>query len=149
MNQVSPEVGSDPAPAHPALRIDGARLWQRLMTLAAIGATPRGGVCRIALTDLDRQGRELFATWAAELGCTLRRDAIGLLQESQQQVLRLDLAMVVAFGQRLGFDNGFLGFLCKFIKSHGVFPFAIIARLPRAGRSETGLGRINKARWIA
>jgi hypothetical protein len=49
------------------------------MTLAAIGATPRGGVCRIALTDLDRQGRELFATWAAELGCTLRRDAIGNL----------------------------------------------------------------------
>ena len=38
MNQVSPEVGSDPAPAHPALRIDGARLWQRLMTLAAIGS---------------------------------------------------------------------------------------------------------------
>ena len=47
-----------------SLRVDGSRLWQRLMTLAAIGATPRGGVCRIALTDLDRQGRELFAAWA-------------------------------------------------------------------------------------
>ena len=49
------------------------------MELAAIGATPRGGVCRIALTDLDRQGRELFLRWAGEMGCTLRRDAIGNL----------------------------------------------------------------------
>jgi N-carbamoyl-L-amino-acid hydrolase len=79
MNHASPAGGSDPAAHHLALRVDGARLWQRLMTLAAIGATPRGGVCRIALTDLDRQGRELFATWAAELDCTLRRDAIGNL----------------------------------------------------------------------
>ncbi|MFM1885733.1 MAG: hypothetical protein RL026_890 [Pseudomonadota bacterium] len=60
-------------------RIDGARLWQRLMDLAAIGATPRGGVCRIALTELDRQGRELFLRWATELGCTVRRDGIGNL----------------------------------------------------------------------
>jgi hypothetical protein len=75
MNESSPQGGA----AAPALHVDGARLWQRLMTLAAIGATPRGGVCRIALTDLDRQGRELFATWAAELGCTLRRDSIGNL----------------------------------------------------------------------
>ena len=60
-------------------RIDGARLWRHLMELAAIGATPRGGVCRIALTELDRQGRELFLHRAAELGCTVRRDAIGNL----------------------------------------------------------------------
>jgi N-carbamoyl-L-amino-acid hydrolase len=63
----------------PSPRINGPRLWQRLMQLAAIGATPRGGVCRIALTELDRQGRELFLRWAAELGCTVRRDAIGNL----------------------------------------------------------------------
>jgi N-carbamoyl-L-amino-acid hydrolase len=59
--------------------IDGERLWQRLMALARIGATPRGGVCRLALTDLDRQGRELFMRWARELGCTVRIDAIGNL----------------------------------------------------------------------
>jgi N-carbamoyl-L-amino-acid hydrolase len=62
-------------PAH----VNGARLWQRLMTLAAIGATPRGGVCRLALSELDRQGREQFTAWARELGCTLRVDAIGNL----------------------------------------------------------------------
>jgi N-carbamoyl-L-amino-acid hydrolase len=60
-------------------RIDSARLWQRLMDLAAIGATPRGGVCRLALTDLDRQGRERVIRWAEGLGCTVRIDAIGNL----------------------------------------------------------------------
>ncbi len=61
------------------LRVDGDRLWQRLMTLARIGATAKGGVCRLALTDLDRQGRALFVEWAQALGCTLRTDAIGNL----------------------------------------------------------------------
>lgn len=60
-----------------ALRIDGARLWQSLMDLARIGGTPKGGVCRIALTDLDRQSRDLFVQWAREAGCSIRIDAIG------------------------------------------------------------------------
>jgi len=59
------------------LRINGARLWQSLMDLAQIGATPKGGVCRLALTELDRQGRDLFVQWAREAGCTVRIDAIG------------------------------------------------------------------------
>ncbi|MBS0508394.1 MAG: M20/M25/M40 family metallo-hydrolase, partial [Proteobacteria bacterium] len=66
-----------PNAALAALRIDGARLWQSLMDLAQIGATPKGGVCRIALTDLDRQGRDLFVQWAQGAGCTIRVDAIG------------------------------------------------------------------------
>ena len=40
------------------LRIDGDRLWRSLMELAQIGATPKGGVARLALTDLDRDGRD-------------------------------------------------------------------------------------------
>ncbi len=36
------------------IRIDGTRLWRSLMEMARIGATPGGGVGRIALTDLDR-----------------------------------------------------------------------------------------------
>ena len=35
------------------LRINGDRLWASLMELAQIGATPKGGVCRLTLTDLD------------------------------------------------------------------------------------------------
>ncbi len=60
-------------------RIDASRLWASLMTLAKIGATPKGGVCRLALSDLDRQARDLFVRWAQEAGCTLRVDAIGNL----------------------------------------------------------------------
>jgi N-carbamoyl-L-amino-acid hydrolase len=47
------------------------------MTMARLGATVKGGVCRLALTDLDRQARELFIRWAREAGCEVRVDAIG------------------------------------------------------------------------
>ena len=59
------------------LRVDGARLWQSLMDLARIGGTEKGGVCRLALTDLDRQGRDLFVSWVEDAGCEVRVDAIG------------------------------------------------------------------------
>lgn len=59
------------------LRINGDRLWQSLMDLAKIGATPKGGVCRLALTDLDRQGRDQFVQWCKEAGCSITIDAIG------------------------------------------------------------------------
>lgn len=57
--------------------INTQRLWQSLMDLAQIGATPKGGVCRLALTDLDRQARDLFIRWCEEAGCTVTVDAIG------------------------------------------------------------------------
>jgi len=47
------------------------------MQLARIGATPRGGVCRLALTELDRQGRDLVVGWLRAAGCEIRIDAIG------------------------------------------------------------------------
>lgn len=57
--------------------IDGGRLWNSLMEMAQIGATPKGGVRRLALSDLDRQGRDLFRRWCEEAGLTVRTDAIG------------------------------------------------------------------------
>ncbi len=59
------------------LTIKGQRLWASLMEMAEIGATPKGGVCRLTLTDLDRQGRDLFCRWAREAGCTIEVDAVG------------------------------------------------------------------------
>jgi N-carbamoyl-L-amino-acid hydrolase len=47
------------------------------MELAGIGATAKGGVCRVALTDLDRQGRELVIQWAREAGLAVTIDRIG------------------------------------------------------------------------
>jgi N-carbamoyl-L-amino-acid hydrolase len=59
------------------LRIDGDRLWASLMELAQIGATPKGGVCRLTLTDLDQQGRDLVTGWARDAGMTVTIDQIG------------------------------------------------------------------------
>ena len=57
--------------------VDSARLWQSLMDLARLGATPKGGVCRLALTDLDRQARDLFVQWTEAAGCSVSVDAVG------------------------------------------------------------------------
>jgi N-carbamoyl-L-amino-acid hydrolase len=45
--------------------------------MAKIGATAAGGCNRQALTDLDRQGRDLFVSWAKAAGCTIAVDAVG------------------------------------------------------------------------
>ncbi len=64
-------------PGIDAMRINGDRLWASLMELAKIGATPKGGVCRLTLTDLDRQGRDLVLSWARDAGMTVVIDKIG------------------------------------------------------------------------
>lgn len=57
--------------------VDGDRLWRSLMEMAEIGATPGGGVGRLALTDLDKAGRDLFVGWCKEAGLEVRIDRMG------------------------------------------------------------------------
>lgn len=57
--------------------VNGSRLWQSLMDLAKIGATVKGGNCRLALTELDGQGRDLVVGWMKEAGLTITVDQIG------------------------------------------------------------------------
>ncbi len=59
------------------ITINAERLWDSLMEMAKIGATEKGGNCRLALTDLDRQGRDLFVRWCEEAGCTVTVDRMG------------------------------------------------------------------------
>lgn len=63
------------------LRVDGARLWRRLEALGEVGAVhgPNGerGNARLALTDEDRQGRDLVVGWMRDLGLAVSVDAIG------------------------------------------------------------------------
>ncbi len=59
------------------LQVNGERLWASLMELAEIGATPKGGVCRLAASDLDGEARRLFIRWCEEAGCTVAVDKIG------------------------------------------------------------------------
>jgi N-carbamoyl-L-amino-acid hydrolase len=59
------------------VRINGERLWDALMEMAKIGGTPKGGCKRLTLTDLDKQGRELFRAWCEKEGCTIKVDEMG------------------------------------------------------------------------
>lgn len=59
------------------LRANKDRLWKSLMDMAKIGATEKGGVCRLALTDLDKEARDLFVKWCKEAGCTIKIDKMG------------------------------------------------------------------------
>ena len=54
-------------------------LMQRLQANAAIGAVEGGGICRIALTDADRQGRDHLVQAMRALGLEVRVDGIGNL----------------------------------------------------------------------
>jgi beta-ureidopropionase / N-carbamoyl-L-amino-acid hydrolase len=59
------------------LTVNGGRLWASLMELARIGATAKGGVCRLAASDEDRAARDLFVRWCREAGLVVTVDAIG------------------------------------------------------------------------
>ena len=59
------------------LRIDGDRLSRRLSELAQVGRIAGDGVCRLALTDEDRAGRDLVVRWMRELGLAVKIDAVG------------------------------------------------------------------------
>src|SRR5579862_1977014 len=59
------------------LQINAGRLWQSLMDLAKIGATDKGGVRRLTLTEVDRQGRDQFVRWCEEAGMRVEVDGIG------------------------------------------------------------------------
>jgi N-carbamoyl-L-amino-acid hydrolase len=61
------------------LQIDAQRLWDCLMQTAQIGATPKGGICRLTLTDLDREVRDWFKSQCEALGCTVTIDEVGTM----------------------------------------------------------------------
>jgi N-carbamoyl-L-amino-acid hydrolase len=60
-------------------RVNGDRLWSRLMATAEIGATAQGGCNRQALTDGDFAARRLLSRWAEAAGCKVRVDPVGNL----------------------------------------------------------------------
>jgi len=70
------------------MRIDRKRLEESMEALGRIGATARGGLNRVALTDDDRRGRDLLVSWMREAGLTVTVDRMGNI-----------------FGQRAGEDG--------------------------------------------
>jgi N-carbamoyl-L-amino-acid hydrolase len=75
-------VTDTPAPpveatAATELRVDGRRLLDRLRALGEVGSTGDGGCARLALTDADREGRDLVVTWMRDLGLDVGIDEVG------------------------------------------------------------------------
>ena len=97
------------------LSIDAERLWGELMETATIGGTPKGGICRLTLTDLDRQVRDWFRARCEALGCTVTVDDMGAMY-ARRPGQRDDLAPI-AMGSHLdtqptgGKFDGVLGVL--------------------------------------
>lgn len=59
------------------LRVNGKRLRSTLEQMAKIGGTPGGGVQRLALSDEDKQARDLFRQWLQEIDCEISIDEMG------------------------------------------------------------------------
>ncbi len=59
------------------LRTNKQRLWDAHMEMAVFGATPKGGMGRLALTNDDKKARDLFVDWSKQAGCDVRIDAVG------------------------------------------------------------------------
>ena len=68
------------------LEINGERLLRRIWDLAEIGPIPGGGNNRLALTDADKEGRDLVVTWMRDLGLDVSIDSIGNVVAVQADV---------------------------------------------------------------
>ncbi len=65
------------AKTNEGLAINADRLWASIMEMAKIAATEKGGNCRLALSDDDKEGRDLFVRWCEEAGMTCTVDKMG------------------------------------------------------------------------
>lgn len=65
------------SPTATNLRIDAERLWDSIMETAQFGATAKGGVRRLTLSDLDRRVRDWFVDACKKAGCTITIDEMG------------------------------------------------------------------------
>jgi len=77
-------------------------MW-RLQALGQVGALEGGGVCRLALGEEDRQGRDLVSRWMRELGLKVSVDQIGnaladeaLLKVAEERALAAVATVCVA-----------------------------------------------------
>jgi beta-ureidopropionase / N-carbamoyl-L-amino-acid hydrolase len=113
---------------HQPLTVNADRLHASLADLARIGATPAGGVTRLALSDEDRRARDLLSTWLRDAGLEPKVDDVGNIsairpgQESAPPVLLGSHIDTVVRGGRYDGALGVLGALeviCT-LNDHGI-----------------------------
>ncbi len=115
-------------------RIDGKRLWDSLMAMAEIGATPKGGVRRLTLTDVDKRGRDRFRAECEAAGLTVRVDEIGNM--FARRAGRDPGRLPVLFGSHLdsqpsgGKFDGALGVLAGLEVMHSLNDLGIVTEAP-------------------
>lgn len=61
----------------PDARIDLDRFWSTIQRSAEIGPGRPGGMCRLALTDADKEVRDQFVAWCEEAGLAITIDKVG------------------------------------------------------------------------
>ena len=59
------------------LQVNGKRLWDTIMETAKFGGTDKGGVCRLTLSDADRQARDWLVRECEAVGCAVSIDEMG------------------------------------------------------------------------
>ena len=119
--------------------VNRERLWNSLMEMAQLGATPAGGVCRLPGTDEDKAARDLFVKWLKQAGCSVSVDSVGNI-----------------FGRREGADSNRLAVLAgshldsqplggKFDGAYGVMAaLEVIRTLNDAGiKTEAAIEAVN------
>src|SRR5271166_1507789 len=74
-----PTGATEPSNPTHNLMISAGRLWDTLMATAAIGATQKGGICRLTLTEADQQVRDWLRKETAAIGCELAIDDMGVM----------------------------------------------------------------------
>jgi len=79
--------------------VNSERIWSNLMTMAEIGKTSSHGVRRLALSDADRDARNLLKQWFTAAGLTLRVDDLGNMYGRRKGVD--DSAPPIVFGSHL------------------------------------------------
>lgn len=81
------------------LQVNGERLWHTIMETARFGRTEKGGVCRLTLSDADRQVRDWLVRECQAAGCDVSVDEMGTIFARRPG--KMDTLPPIAIGSHL------------------------------------------------
>lgn len=110
------------------MQVNLDRLERSIHDLGGIGATARGGLTRVALTDEDRRGRDWLVARMREAGCRVTVDRMGNIFGERPGAAALPAVMMGSHADSVptgGKYDGQLGVLCglealRTLDDHGV-----------------------------